>query len=110
MAGNGINEKSRMSVPLFMALTVVVSAITGTAAAVASAFGFKETALERIEQRIQQESARINNQRSEALSHYLTLERFGDWRQQERVRSDQQYYGLLNAIDRLRQTIETRHR
>src|ERR1051326_566603 len=102
MAPNGITENTRMSVPLFMVLTMFVSAVTGTAAAVAAAYGFKESTLERIEQRIETESARINGQRAEALSHYLSLERFSDWRQQERIRSDQQYFGLLNAIDRLR--------
>src|SRR3954467_15581726 len=109
MAPNGITENSRISVPIFMAMTVLVSTITGAAAAVAAAYGFKESTIERMEQRIQIESSRISAQRSEALSHYLSLERFSDWRQQERIRSDQQYFGLLNAIDRLRQSIESRH-
>lgn len=108
MAGNGdISEKSRMGMPLFMAMTVFISAITGTAAAVASAYGFKEATIDRIEQKISDQAAKLQSQQSEALTHYLSLERFSEWRQAERARADQQYWSILNSIDRLRVSVES---
>lgn len=108
MAHGDITEKSRMGMPLFMAMTVFISAITGTAAAVASAYGFKESTIDRIEQKINDQAAKLQSQQSEALTHYLSLERFSEWRQTERARQDSQFYSLMGAIDRLRMSVESR--
>ncbi len=110
MAENTITEKTRFGLPAFVALSIIVSAITGTAAAVASAYSFKEGVMERLEQHIQANGVMLTRQQDQALQHYLSLERFGEWRQSERIRQDQQYYSLLNAVDRLRLALETRHR
>lgn len=108
--GESLTEKSRGSLPLILTASILVSVVTGTAAAVAAAYSFKEKTLEGIEARLQASAARNALERQEALSHYLSLEKFGEWRQQERIRTDAANYAVLNAIERLRMAVESRRR
>lgn len=96
-----INEKTRTGLPLVMAASLFVSAITGTAAAVASAYGLRDSLLERLTRDLERQAVQIRQERTDQLRNYVSREQFLEWRQGERVRQDGQFYSLLSAIERL---------
>ena len=42
----------------------------------------------------------------EALSHYVSREQFSQWREANAARADQQYYSMLNALQRISARLE----
>lgn len=97
----GVNENTRLALPLTMAASLLASAIAGTISATMTAYGFRDRALSQVNAMIDRSSQQIRKERETELKHYLTRETFQEWRQQERIRSDSQYYSLMNAIERL---------
>lgn len=73
----------------------------GTLAAVTSAYAFRDKTLDDLHNRVEKTVVQVRSERQESLKHYLTKEGFSEWRQQERIRQDAQFYRLLNAIERL---------
>lgn len=97
----GVNDMTKQSLPLTLAVSLIVSAITGTGAAVMSAYSLRDGLVERINREVEKSAGQMRAERTEALHDYVSKEAFGDWKQQDRIRSDKQYFGLLNAIERL---------
>ena len=105
---NGLTEKSRLSLPLTVAISLLVSAVTGTGAAVTSAYSLRDQTMEAVEQRIEKTAGQLRHERGELLSRYLSREAFAEWRQNDRIRQDANFYRLLNAIERLSEQIKRR--
>lgn len=98
---DNLNEKSRLSLPLTMVLSLVVSALSGTIAATTAAYGFRDTLLDKVHAEVVASATQERAERANDLRYYVDKEAFGEWKQRDRVRQDQQYYGILNAIERL---------
>lgn len=95
------SDITKSSLPVTLAVSLLVSAITGTMAAVTSAYGMRDAILVRVATDIDRATAAIRQERTDQLRYYVSKESFAEWRQQERIRQDQQYFNLLNAIERL---------
>jgi hypothetical protein len=96
-----VNDLTKQSLPLTLAVSLVVSAITGTGAAVTSAYSLRDAILSRVSSDIDRSAEKTRREWEEQLHYYLSKEAFFEWRQQERIRQDRQFYQLLNAIERL---------
>lgn len=96
-----ITEKSRFSLPATLAASLFVSAISGTLAATTAAFGLRDRILDKVHQEVTAAIQTEKDERDSALRFYVEKEAFSEWKQNERIRQDQQYYTLLNAIERL---------
>lgn len=95
------NDGTKLSLPITLAASLFVSAVTGTVAAMGSAYSLRDGMVERINREMEKSMQQTRQERNEHLRYYVSKESFADWRQQERIRSDKQYYSLLNAIERL---------
>lgn len=97
----GVNDLTRQSLPITLAISLIVSAITGTGAAMTSAYSLRDNLMEKLNAEVARSVQQTRQERADALRGYVSKESFADWRQQERVRQDSQYFQLLNAIERL---------
>lgn len=96
-----VNENTRLTLPVTLAISLLASAIVGTISATVTVYGFRDRAIEHIYQLIDRGMQQSRNQNREDLSHYVTREQFVEWKQQERVRSDRQHLEVMQALERL---------
>lgn len=95
MAENGKN--GGVGYPLATVLTII-GMITG---GLATFYGTRDQALASARTEIAVSATAVRAEYREALSHYLTREQFAQWREANGARRDEQYYGLLNALQRV---------
>jgi hypothetical protein len=103
-----LNEKTRLGLPITLALSLLASAITGTAAAVTAVYGLRDRTLMAVEQRLERSQAALRQERADALQRYLTREQFLSWREGDRIRQDANLHKILSAIDRLSEQVRRR--
>lgn len=100
--GSDLTDKTRLSLPITLAITVMVSLISGAVSATTAAYSLRDRCLEEVKLEVTAATALMRAERTADLRFYLEKETFSDWKQKERIRQDQQFYTLLNAIERLR--------
>lgn len=105
---NPLTEKTRMALPLTLALSLLASSITGTVAAVTAVYSLRDRTLETVEARLEKSQASLRQERADTLQRYLTREQFISWRESDRIRQDANLHRILSAIDRLSDQVKRR--
>lgn len=95
MAGNG--KGGTVSYPLATVLTLLSMAV----GAVTTFYTTRDQAMAGARAEIAASENALRAEYREALSHYITREGFAQWREGNRARSDQQYFEMLNALQRI---------
>ena len=103
-----LNEKARLSVPVTLAWTVMVSAVTGAIGATATAYALRDQMLDRLQRDVSQAMATMRDERKAELKYYLDKETWQEWKAAERERQDHRYFSLLNSTERLQVRMERR--
>jgi ferritin len=101
-------EKSRLSLTWLTILGMAGTLLSLGFGSAVGAFAWRSEAVDELEQKITTTAALLRKEQEDTLRHFVSTEAFLRWSAQERVRSDGQFYKLLNKLDRLDAKLERR--
>ena|SRR5438132_9500710 len=87
-------------------LATVLTIVGMLMGAVGSFYGTRDQAMAGARAEIAASQSAMRAEYREAITHYVSREEFAQWKEGNRARADEQYYQMLNALQRIGAKLE----